>query len=103
MKESELNNRISQMLNAFESIENIQPQEGWSQSLMDKLSSAKRPAYPGHSKTKFIVAILFIVLMNIGFILSTIIKNDSRNTLSRNNDLQVISKELLINPTSLNN
>ena len=41
MKKSELNNKVLQKMNDFESLEDIQPSTCWHQSLMGKLASAK--------------------------------------------------------------
>jgi hypothetical protein len=51
--------------------------------------------------SKFTIVFLFIVLINLGFILKTILR-DSDKTFFRNSELQTISKELLINPIQIN-
>jgi hypothetical protein len=103
MKESELNNKVEQTLMEFETMGNIQPSADWNQSLMKRVASSK--PYSSsifYSVNLAIVTILIIILINLGFILNTII-NDSRQSLNRSNDLEVISKELLINLNSVNN
>jgi hypothetical protein len=102
MKKQELNNKVLQTLQEFESIPSLQPTEAWEQDLMSKIDTAKLHHASPISKTKIIVVILFIAAINIGFLLSAVVHH-SHQTLSRNSDLQVISKEFLINPTSLNN
>ena len=102
MKEQELNNKVSQTLQEFESMENIQPSAEWNNSLMQKLSVAKPNSIAGFSSSKFAVLMLFVVMANIGFVFKTVM-NDSQQTPNRDKELQVISKELLINPISINN
>ena len=102
MKESELKNRVLQKLNEFETLENIQPSEDWNQSLMKKIGSARSKPMTGISAAKFAVAALFILLVNIGFILNSVIRN-SKLPGRHDSELQIISKEFLINPVSINN
>ena len=102
MKESELNNKVQQALDEFGSIENIQPSPGWELSLMEKVSATGLRPASTFSKTKLVVVVMFFALINVGFFLSVML-HDSQQGLSKNRDLQIISKELLINPTSLKN
>lgn len=102
MKEKKFNSSISQTLQEFESMENIQPSTEWHNSLMQKLSVAKPNSISRFSSPKFAVVILFLVMANIGFVFTTVM-NVSQQTPRRVKDLQVISKELLINPGSINN
>jgi hypothetical protein len=102
MKESEFSFRILQKLNEFETMENIQPSEEWNQLLMKKLSTARSNSVRGMSAVKFAVAALLILLINIGFILNTVIR-DSKQLLRHDSELQIISKEFLINPATINN
>ena len=102
MKEQELNNRVSQTLQEFESIENIQPSSEWNDLLMQKLSLAKPNSLAKFSSPKFAVLILFVVMANIGFVFKTVM-HDTQQTPNRDKELQVISNELLINPSSINN
>jgi hypothetical protein len=101
MKESILGDKILQKLNEFETLENIQPSEGWNQSLMQKIGSASANPIKGLSAAKFVVAALFILLVNIGFILNSVIR-DSKQSVSHDSELQIISKEFLVNPVSIN-
>lgn len=102
MKEPEFKNKVSQKLGEFESLENIQPSADWNSSLMSRLDSAKTDSSLTFSAIKFVIIALLIVLINVGFILNALI-NDPQKTNQRNSDLQTISKELLINPNSINN
>lgn len=91
MKEQELNSRVSQTLREFESMENIQPSTEWNDLLMQKLSVAKPNSIARFSSSKFAVLILFFVMENIGFVFKTVM-NDSQQTPSRDEVLQLISK-----------
>ena len=102
MKKQELENRVSQVLHEFDSLENLQPSTEWNDSLMQKLSVTKPNSIALYSTSKLAILILFVVMANVGFIFKTVM-NDSQQIPSRANELQVISKELLINSSSINN
>ena len=101
MKETAFN-KAEQILNELDVIEDIQPSAEWKEALMDKIYASKRSLKFILPSTKLILIILFIVLINVGYIIGTVI-NSSKHDIHRNNVLQVISKEFLINPTSINN
>ncbi len=102
MKKQELENRVSQALHEFYSMENLQPSDEWKDSLMQKLSVAKPNSIVTYSTSKLAIIILFIIMANVGFVFRTIMK-DSQQIPRRANELQVISKELLINSSTINN
>ncbi len=102
MKKTALNNKVILMLNELDAIEDIHPSENWNQSLMDKLTVSKPASVSIFPSKKLAIIVLFIVLINVGYIIGTVI-NSSKHDIHRNNVLQVISKEFLINPTSINN
>ena len=102
MKESELNNKVQQALDEFETIGNIQPSSGWELSLMEKVSSTGYRPSSTFSKTKLVIVVMFFALINVGFFVSVMLHKSTQD-LSTNRELQLISKELLINPTSLKN
>jgi hypothetical protein len=102
MKESKENNDLLKTIEVFDNIAVLHPSEEWNQSLMTRLVSVKPYATPVSMTTKISVLVVFIVLLNVGFILNAFISNSHRR-VQRNNDLKVISKELLINPVSINN
>ena len=101
MNQTVLNNEVLKSLNEFDTLGTIQPSAQWNESLMEKLATSK-PSSSVLPKTKFTVIVLLIVLFNIGFILKVMI-NNSGKTQNRNSELSVISKELLINPITINN
>jgi hypothetical protein len=101
MKIVESQNNIPEMLREFESLENIQPSAEWELSLLGKLAAGKPHPKSNLFKTKIIVT-LFILLANLGFMLNALIGH-SGQTNQRDIALKTISKELLINPSSINN
>ena len=97
MEDRELNNKVDCTLQEFESFPDMLVSDAWQQDLMKKIGTAKLHHESPFSKLKLVVVILFIALINLGFLLSSIIIKP-HHILSRNNNLQIISKELLINP-----
>ena len=102
MNESELDNNVSQMLKEYEALDNIIPSPDWNKSLMGRLASSQSYSPAKFPAAKFTFAILFLILINIGFILNMMISG-SQLPSHRNTELQVVSQELLINPISTNN
>jgi|MudIll2142460700_1097286.scaffolds.fasta_scaffold396590_2 hypothetical protein len=101
MKDSPIEQKVLQKLKEFESLGNIQTPEGWNQSLMNRLGSVKPFSATIIPSARFAFAVLFLILINIGFVLTGMIRNSSQ-TLHRDRDLGVISVELLSNPVSIN-
>jgi hypothetical protein len=102
MEESVLNMKVLKILNEFDAIEDIQPSADWNQSLMNRISSSKPHSLPDFLPARFALVVMLFVLVNLGFILSSLIGN-SNKVLYRDKELLVISNELLINPVSINN
>ena len=100
MKQQEINSRIQQTLHEFESLEIIQPSSDFNQLLMNKLASKSITPEKSYETAKSAVALFFIIIINIGIILSFITK-DNGQSLLRGNELRAVSKEFLINPTSI--
>jgi hypothetical protein len=102
MEEYQLNRIVTHKLNEFDSLGNILPSEEWNRSLMKRISEQNPSATSRISSAKFGFAVLFIILVNVGFFLNSIIR-DSHLTNGRDKALMIISKELLVNPASINN
>ncbi len=101
MNEAEINKKVNQLMSDFENTEEIWVSSEWNQSLLNKLSSNKRNL--GKSRSRKIVYILLIVFVaNAGIVLN-IINNKSNQLIKQESKLKTISKELLINPISINN
>ena len=116
MKESDLNKIVSNKLHEYEALQEIQPSTDWEQSLMGRLDNELK-VESRKLKVKFFLfdfqlsnfqllsfkyaaVILFLILINIGFIIN-ILPNNSVKTSSKENDFKAISKELLINENSI--
>jgi hypothetical protein len=101
MKETEFTDQVRLKLHEFETIDEIQPSSDWNQSLMNKLNSASS-SVPGMNVSGFTVLVLFIVFVNIGSMINTIIRTTDQ-TQQRDQDLKTVVREFLINPDSVNN
>jgi len=100
MKESELIDQVNLKLHDFESITDIQPTAEWNLSLMKKINSTHGGSGLRTSAVYFIAMLLIVV--DMGIILSTVLRETKQSKLS-NNELQVVVNEFLINPVSINN
>jgi hypothetical protein len=103
MKESDLNREVLKRLAEFERIENIEPSSEWNDSLTLRIEMASGLAYSPskRSSARYSIIITLILLLNIGLVLNSFFRN-SQKSFIRNRDLNVISKELMVNPVSLN-
>lgn len=101
MKESEVKYKVSETLHAFETIEPMEVSAAWELSLLDKIAKGKAHSPSMLRQNKFVVMLFFVVLINIGVIVGSMISGDKQPS-QRNSDLKVISSEFLINPTSIN-
>ena len=102
MNQQELNNEITQKLTEFDSLENIELSSNWNDSLLKKINQSQKHSLLRLNTTKFTFILVLIMLVNIGLFLNLMLGH-KQNISQRCNDLQIISKELLINPVSLNN
>lgn len=102
MTDPDMNDLVLKKLNEFESLESIRPSAGWNESLVKKLDSARAHSISAHSFSGFTFAVILAVLINLGFILNSIIHNSDKS-LYKDKEFQVISEELLINPISYKN
>lgn len=102
IEEAKSNSIITERVKKSEDLEQIRTSDVWNESLMKKIDTMKPYSNSFSSTPKFTLLFLFIVLINIGFIFIAI-NTKTQNTPIQDNGLQVISKEFLINPISLNN
>jgi hypothetical protein len=100
MKDPQSNNKVMLALLAFESIKSIRPDDGWNQSLIERLQSTA-PHSSRKRMTPYALLILVVTLLNIGLVLR-IITNDSQISIGRNARLEVITNELLVHETDSN-
>jgi hypothetical protein len=85
---------INIIIQKFENIESISPSENWDSVFEQKLKHSKM------SKTnktpKLNVALLFLVFLNVGFILNSFLADTTKLEVSRADNLKSIANELLI-------
>jgi hypothetical protein len=102
MSNQELNKEISQKIMEFESLEDVSFPSEWKKTLMHKLDNCDNNSFLKFSTVKLGFFVIFILLINIGLLLNSMLGH-KQNISHRNYNLEIISKELLINPVSLNN
>ena len=85
---------INIVLQEFEKIENILPSENWDFIFEQKLSQTKNSKI--NKTSKFNVAILFLVFLNVGFIMNSLLTDITKTGVSRPDNLKSIANELLI-------
>lgn len=104
MKDSIIHSRAEQMLRRYESIGNIEPSPDWELSLNTRYQGVRSKSTPTGtgSKPGYALIILIFIIFNAGFFLAIMI-HDFGRPVQRYEKLQVISNELMINPTSSNN
>jgi len=102
MEDSPLNRKVSKMLLDFESMDDIQPSQTWNQSLMNRLDRSKPSSKSTFATPGLTVVVLLFVIINLFFIVDAMIIRSPGKQM-REQELLVISKEILVNPSSLNN
>ncbi len=100
MKKADLDNNAQRSLREFESLEDIQPSSEWTSSMMNRIAHSERPSKQGFNASGVALVLIFFILANIGVIL-TLISDGTRQSSARTSDLRAISREFLINPTSI--
>jgi|WetSurMetagenome_2_1015567.scaffolds.fasta_scaffold05256_3 hypothetical protein len=101
MKEPNIYNKVQQKLAEYDSIDLIHPSDRWYKLLSAKVENNRRTK-PGTVASGIYIALIFLVIFNLGIILNSIM-NSSESRGYANTDLQVISSQLLIGSTSVNN
>ena len=96
MSEKSIENEVNRQFLAFEKLETLHTNEAWEQLLVNKLHYTK-PRTPSRISPFYMAVILFILLVNIGFLINVMNHNTTASS-SHEQDLHLISKELLINP-----
>lgn len=95
MNESEILKIVSQKLEEFEGFKEIQPTSAWNSSMLQKLSTSKQQPKTNYKDVSLAASFLFLVLLNLGY-LGKLMNQKEENDMSRKNELNIISKELLI-------
>jgi hypothetical protein len=101
MKEPDIYNKVQQKLAEYDNIDLIHPTDSWYKSLSVKIEN-NRKTKPGTISSGIYTAIIFLVVLNLGIVLNSIL-NSSESRGYANTDLEVISSQLLIGSTSINN
>lgn len=78
----------------FDLIEDITPSKNWDLNFQNKLNNARENK--SNSVTKFNFIILVLIFMNVGFIVNSLKTENTKTAISRNDNLKIISEELLI-------
>lgn len=102
MKESELNDKLTQKLYEFENIETLQPTSEWNQLLLEKIALSKSTSKARSTRSIITVIVVCFITINFGIFINSIFSNSDKYS-SRKVDLQVISNEFLNNPISTHN
>ncbi len=94
-------------MEAFEQLETISPSAEWSQALEVSLGAVKPQTASRASYNNYTAMLLLFVLVNMGFILNTVLNKSHAYKLHvnnlRNSELQIISNELLTHSTETSN
>jgi hypothetical protein len=101
MEDIGLNDRITEKLEAFGSMDEMHPSPEWNRQLMLKLSAPRKSAVSEFVTSKFAVALVIIFILNLGFFLNVFL-GSKQQTAHRRMELNNIAKDFLINPISLN-
>jgi hypothetical protein len=100
MKESELNKIVNDKLNELDTLDTLHPSSDLNLKLMNRIATTSSSSKS--SSIQFALVIILLITTNLGF-LFTINKNNNHKALNRKGELSIVSKELLINPISINN
>lgn len=100
MKEQDLQNKMDNLGHKLDSIKHISPSSDWTDTLLDKLRSPEILSRSSKLDKKKVALIGLIAILNIGYFMSS--SMDAKKTSNnREEKLSMVSKEILINPTSL--
>ncbi len=100
MNETELTKIVNNKLSEFEMLDRIHPESDLNLKLMSRIETASSSSKS--RSVQFVLIVILLISINIGFLL-TINKKDNHRPLNRKGELSIVSKELLINPISINN
>ena len=101
MENNNVHRKAAKMLHDFETMETILPSAEWNDSLMEKLNKLKPGSSVSSSFKKFNAVLILIGFINLCFVLNVLLTKSPEKQL-REKELMEISKELLINPSSIN-
>ena len=102
MNTPETHEKIRQVMNEFEFMDDLHPSAGWQDSLMDRLNLTRPVESDRIHKVIYTTAFLLLLLANAGSFITMISTRDTQDD-GREKSLKTISREFLINPTSWGN
>jgi hypothetical protein len=100
MIKKELNDRIESIEKDLDNLEILSASEEWTSTLMERIQTERISPRRTVNIPKGIVAIGLITIANLTMIISFTVKAQN-STDERKDKLKLISKEILINPTSI--
>ena len=101
MDNTDINNKVSQALDAFDSISPLSPTDEWQDTLMSRLTGNQPKKRLQNSHVLLFIFVALILGGNVAFglrMLSTEISHSGEA-----NSLEAVSNEFLINPVSAKN
>ena len=98
MENQSIHKEVKESLERFELLAEIQPSEGWEETLNRRLTSSGR----GKARPLLTFAMAALVLINAGFIIKVFVAGDNADTQKRQK-MEAIAGNILINPDSANN
>jgi len=101
MENNNVHRKVEKLLHDFETMDAIYPSAEWNGSLMERLNQLKPGASVSASFKRFNAVIILFVLINLCFVVNALVINSPERQY-REKELMEISKELLVNPTSIN-
>lgn len=102
MNANDLNQQVLKTLEAYETLAPIEPSGGWQDHVLAGIESARMHPERSGKPAGMIFLVLFFVLLNTGYFLTSYFYKSTTSD-NREEDLQTISTELLINPSSVTN
>ena len=103
MEKTELYNRVNESLQTFDSLKNIEAGDDWNEGLRLKLSKGGRKRMIKQPTFAVVAIVVFVSLLNLSLGVTLLLKEHKPVLLERRSNLELISKELLINPIAANN
>jgi len=98
MINSDIHNTAIRVLEAFDTMEELQPSDAWQQALLDSLSKSPSTR-PARIPRGAILVVALAILVNLA-VLATQVRPTKGTSRSRSGDLKIISTELLNEPVS---
>lgn len=101
MKHNELNSEANRLIEEFEKPSSVIPSAGWKSSLDKRLKKEMRRSSLTFPLSGITALILLVTLVNLLIIFAAILFNPDKSA-KRENDLEILSRELFVNSNKLN-